>query len=64
MVPYGVSGDHWRSGSHAKSTGMMTEARMELIAADQALEFLRECEMTPATSLRPGGSVEPPVSPP
>ena len=43
---------------------MMTEARMELIAADQALEFLRECEMTPATSLRPGGSVEPSVSPP
>ena len=49
---------------HSKSTGMTTEARMELIAADQALQFLRECELSPATSLRPGGSVEPPVSSP
>ena len=49
---------------HSKSTGMTTEARMELIAADQALQFLRECELSPATSLRPDGSLEPPVSPP
>jgi len=49
---------------HSKATEGATEARMELIAADQALQFLRECELSPAISLRPGASVETPVSPP
>ena len=49
---------------HSKATEGATEARMELIAEDQALQFLRECELSPAISLRPGASVETPVSPP
>lgn len=41
-----------------------SEARMELITEDQALNFLRQCEVSPATRVTPDTADAPPVAPP